>query len=57
MVVGGAIEMWAGVQKRAPLWMRQIGLEWLWRLIKQQWRLKRQLRLIRFIGLVVRGKI
>lgn len=57
MVVGGAIEMWAGVQKRAPKWMRQIGLEWLWRLIQQPWRIGRQLRLIRFVWLVVRGKI
>lgn len=57
MVVGGAIEMWAGVQKRAPQWMRQIGLEWLWRLIQQPWRLGRQLRLIRFVGLVARGKV
>lgn len=33
--VGGAIDMISGRTQRAPQWMRQIGMEWLWRLIKQ----------------------
>lgn len=32
--IGGTIDFIAGVQKRAPRWMRKIGLEWLYRLIK-----------------------
>lgn len=56
MVVGGAIDMWSGVQARAPEWMRQWGLEWLWRLMQQPWRIGRQLRLVRFVGMVVGGK-
>lgn len=33
MNVGGLLDFWAGVQKRAPLWLRKIKLEWLYRLI------------------------
>jgi N-acetylglucosaminyldiphosphoundecaprenol N-acetyl-beta-D-mannosaminyltransferase len=57
MVVGGAIDMWSGVQIRAPQWMRQWSLEWLWRLVQQPGRVGRQMRLARFAGLVVRGKV
>ena len=33
MGVGGSFNVWAGVDRRAPLWMRNIHLEWLYRLI------------------------
>jgi len=39
--VGGAFDFLAGKYKRAPLWMRKIGLEWLFRLIQQPSRIKR----------------
>ena len=35
MGVGGAFDYISGTVKRAPCWMRQIGLEWMYRLIKQ----------------------
>lgn len=35
--------------KRAPKWMRKIGLEWLWRLLQQPKRFKRQLAIPHFI--------
>jgi N-acetylglucosaminyldiphosphoundecaprenol N-acetyl-beta-D-mannosaminyltransferase len=41
MGVGGAFDFVAGMQKRAPSWMRTIGLEWLWRLIREPRRFKR----------------
>jgi N-acetylglucosaminyldiphosphoundecaprenol N-acetyl-beta-D-mannosaminyltransferase len=50
--VGGAFDFESGKVKRAPKWMRETGLEWLFRLINQPWRLKRQLSLITFIMLV-----
>lgn len=50
MVVGGAFDMISGNIRRAPLFMRRIGLEWLWRLVQEPWRWKRQLRLVRFWG-------
>jgi N-acetylglucosaminyldiphosphoundecaprenol N-acetyl-beta-D-mannosaminyltransferase len=55
--VGGAFDFVAGVTSRAPLWMRQAGLEWLYRLIRQPWRWRRQLALIRFVALVLRSKL
>ncbi len=39
--VGGAFDFLTGKIKRAPLILRKIGLEWLWRLIKQPRRWKR----------------
>ncbi len=41
MTVGGTIDFWAGVRKRAPLFMRNAGLEWVWRLIIEPSRYKR----------------
>lgn len=40
MGVGGTFDFLAGTQRRAPLWMRNLGLEWLYRFIKQpsRWR-------------------
>jgi len=39
--VGGAFDVISGKIKRAPFWMRNIGLEWLWRLIKEPSRIGR----------------
>jgi N-acetylglucosaminyldiphosphoundecaprenol N-acetyl-beta-D-mannosaminyltransferase len=39
--VGGAFDFLTGKLKRAPQGLRKIGLEWLWRLLKQPWRLQR----------------
>ena len=39
--VGGTFDFWAGTKKRAPMWMRTIGIEWLWRLIQEPQRWKR----------------
>jgi N-acetylglucosaminyldiphosphoundecaprenol N-acetyl-beta-D-mannosaminyltransferase len=41
MGVGGAFDYISGSVKRAPLLMRKIGLEWLYRLIKQPQRIVR----------------
>jgi lipopolysaccharide heptosyltransferase II len=54
--VGGSFDFIAGVAKRAPLWMRRAGIEWLYRLITQPWRWKRMTRLPRFVlAVFVRG--
>lgn len=49
MVVGGALAMVAGQIRRAPGPLRSLGLEWLWRLLLEPWRIVRQLALIRFV--------
>ena len=57
MGVGGAFDYLAGRVKRAPKPVRKIGIEWLWRLLYQPWRLKRQLALLKFGYLVIRERI
>jgi N-acetylglucosaminyldiphosphoundecaprenol N-acetyl-beta-D-mannosaminyltransferase len=41
MAVGGAFDFWTGVAKRAPHFVRRVGLEWLWRLAHEPRRWKR----------------
>ncbi|MFA6426849.1 MAG: WecB/TagA/CpsF family glycosyltransferase [Candidatus Magasanikbacteria bacterium] len=41
MGVGGAFDYTAGMKKRAPAWMRKIGLEWLFRLLYEPKRIGR----------------
>ena len=40
--VGGAFDVLAGAIPRAPRWMRRCGLEWLYRLVREPWRWRRQ---------------
>jgi N-acetylglucosaminyldiphosphoundecaprenol N-acetyl-beta-D-mannosaminyltransferase len=39
--VGGAFDYLTGRVPRAPVWMRRAGLEWLYRLLQQPWRVRR----------------
>jgi len=56
MGIGGSLDFIAGTVPRAPVWMRENGLEWLYRLIRQPWRLRRMLRLPRFVIAVLRRR-
>jgi len=49
MGVGGTFDYIVGDVPLAPPWMREAGLEWLFRLVKQPWRARRQLRLPAFV--------
>lgn len=49
MGVGGALDVWAGNVKRAPLVFRKLGLEWFYRLLKQPSRLGRMMILPKFM--------
>jgi N-acetylglucosaminyldiphosphoundecaprenol N-acetyl-beta-D-mannosaminyltransferase len=55
--VGGALDYISGNVIRAPKVMQYIGLEWLFRLIIQPWRIKRQFALIEFIFLIIKEKL
>ena len=56
--VGGAFDFYAGKLKRAPKWMQKIGLEWLFRLIRQPKRIFRIWNAtVRFVGLVFKEKM
>ncbi len=54
--IGGAFDFIAGAAQRAPHWVQRLGLEWLHRLIKEPWRLRRQMVIPYFMWLVWRGE-
>lgn len=53
--VGGSFDVMAGEVKRAPLFFQKLGLEWLYRLIKQPSRFKRMLKLPQFVLCVIKN--
>ena len=55
--LGGSLDSFAGTVKRAPKWMINLSLEWLYRLIKEPKRFKRMLRLPKFIWAVCLKRI
>ena len=55
--LGGSLDSFAGTVKRAPQWMINCSLEWLYRLIKEPWRFKRMLRLPKFVWKVILKRI
>ena len=52
--VGRSFDYLSGLLPRAPKVVRSLGLEWLFSLVAQPWRIKRQLRLIKFLRLLYR---
>lgn len=54
--IGGTFDFIAGVRKRAPIFIQKIGLEWLWRFIRQPSRWRRMWRaVIVFPWKIIRG--
>jgi len=53
MAVGGSLDYLSGTVPRAPKLIRKIGLEWFFRLIREPWRIKRQLALIEYLRLLM----
>lgn len=49
MAVGGSLDYLSGTIPRAPFFLRQLGFEWLFRLMLQPWRIKRQLVLAHYL--------
>ncbi len=47
--VGGSYDIWSGLRVRAPQWMCDAHLEWLYRLYQEPWRWRRMLALPRFV--------
>jgi N-acetylglucosaminyldiphosphoundecaprenol N-acetyl-beta-D-mannosaminyltransferase len=52
MVVGGSFDYLLGKVPQVPWLVEKLGFEWLFRLVAQPWRWKRQLRLLSFVYLV-----
>ncbi len=57
MSVGGSFDELSGRLARAPLWMSRLGLKWLWRLILEPWRFKRQMALAQFSYRVIVNRL
>ncbi|WP_149402030.1 WecB/TagA/CpsF family glycosyltransferase [Dictyobacter arantiisoli] len=56
MGVGGSFDFLTGRQRRAPRWLQQLGLEWLYRLYREPWRWRRMLALPQFaLQVVLKG--
>ncbi|AKA71926.1 WecB/TagA/CpsF family glycosyltransferase [Clostridium scatologenes] len=56
MGVGGSFDVFAGKVKRAPNWMIKLGLEWLYRVAKEPFRVKRLGSIPKFLLEVVKYK-
>jgi N-acetylglucosaminyldiphosphoundecaprenol N-acetyl-beta-D-mannosaminyltransferase len=57
MTVGGAFDILSASLPRAPRFLRQIGLEWFWRLLLQPSRITRQVKLLEFVWLVLKAVV
>ncbi|HET9477464.1 MAG TPA: WecB/TagA/CpsF family glycosyltransferase [Dehalococcoidia bacterium] len=53
---GGSFSFISGATRRAPGWMRRAGLEWLFRLLRQPHRVRRQMALPVFVWRVFRER-
>ena len=54
--VGGSFDYLTGRVPRAPLWMRRVGIEWLFRLARQPWRIRRMAVLPTYALKVMRSR-
>lgn len=46
--VGGSFDIWSGTKTRAPSWLRNNNLEWVYRLYQEPWRWRRMTALPQF---------
>jgi N-acetylglucosaminyldiphosphoundecaprenol N-acetyl-beta-D-mannosaminyltransferase len=53
--VGGSFDFIVGTQRRAPRWIQRLNIEWLYRLMREPWRWRRQLALPKFVWRVLRN--
>lgn len=54
--LGGSLDGYAGTVKRAPKWMIRMGLEWLYRLLKEPSRIGRMMALPKFMLCVLKNR-
>lgn len=55
--LGGSLDIYAGVSERAPQWMINLSLEWLYRLIREPKRIGRVMRLPKFLLMVIARRL
>jgi N-acetylglucosaminyldiphosphoundecaprenol N-acetyl-beta-D-mannosaminyltransferase len=56
MGVGGSFDVFSGKINRAPKWMISLGLEWLYRVSKEPWRIKRLTSIPKFLLKAIRDR-
>lgn len=54
--LGGSFDVFAGIKRRAPRWVQEIGLEWAYRLVREPARLRRLPTYLRFVTLLGTGR-
>jgi UDP-N-acetyl-D-mannosaminouronate:lipid I N-acetyl-D-mannosaminouronosyltransferase len=57
MGLGGSFDVYCGRKRRAPLWMQRIGLEWLFRFILEPSRFRREFKRMKFLVLLLSGRV
>lgn len=57
MGLGGSFDVYCGLKKRAPKLFINLGLEWFYRLLKEPTRIGRQMVLVKFLALLMVGKL
>ena len=55
--IGGSVDIFAGVSRRAPAIFVKLGLEWFYRLCKEPWRIKRMAKLPLYLLEAVRWRL
>jgi len=55
--LGGSLDVFAGVVQRAPAMWQKLGLEWLYRLLKEPTRLGRMMKLPQFLLCVIKERV
>lgn len=51
--IGGSFDVWSGRVARAPQWVRRANAEWLWRMVQEPARIRRQGALFAFVRQVL----
>jgi N-acetylglucosaminyldiphosphoundecaprenol N-acetyl-beta-D-mannosaminyltransferase len=55
--VGGSFDVWTGQKNRAPGWLRDNNLEWVYRLYQEPWRWRRMLALPQFAYRAIKERL
>ncbi len=55
--VGGSFDVYSGLVSRAPVWMQNAGLEWVYRLWKNPKKITKVMTLPRFAALAIRARL
>lgn len=55
--LGGSLDVFAGAVQRAPVMWQKLGFEWLYRLLKEPWRIGRMMRLPKFLLYAIKERV